>query len=154
MMALERCQVVASEYISNLRRRVLYQRICRLCCDFTARWFALFAAVDRRLPEQRRNRQHRVPCRRLRWRPGARRRQLFPSKKVKLLGPGFRDQRLERWFIRVTGVVNRNCRNCFSPPGSHTFPSCDFTDVASAINVCQPSERAAEAIAGIGQFLE
>jgi hypothetical protein len=45
-----------SKYSSNFRRWWLYLRVCDLACDFIARWFASFATVDQRLPEQRRNR--------------------------------------------------------------------------------------------------
>ena len=51
-----------SEYSSNFRRRLPYLRICRLTCDFAARWFALFAAGDPCLTEQRRNRRASAPC--------------------------------------------------------------------------------------------
>jgi hypothetical protein len=51
---LQRYWAVASEYISNFGPRVPYLRVCSLSCDFTACWFASFAAVDQRLPEQRR----------------------------------------------------------------------------------------------------
>jgi hypothetical protein len=44
-----------SEYSSNFRRWSPYLRVCRLTCDFTARWFASFAAADQPLTEQRRN---------------------------------------------------------------------------------------------------
>ena len=44
-----------SKYSSNFRLSLLYLRVCHVTCDFTARWFALFAAADPRLPEQRRN---------------------------------------------------------------------------------------------------
>jgi hypothetical protein len=36
---------------------VSHLRVCRVSWDFTDRWFALFAAVVQRLPEQRRNRR-------------------------------------------------------------------------------------------------
>jgi hypothetical protein len=48
--------VATSKYISYFRRRLAYVRVCCPACDFTARWFALFAVADQRLTEQRRNR--------------------------------------------------------------------------------------------------
>ena len=43
-----------SKYISNFWSRSPYLHEHHLTCELSARWFALVAAVDRRLPEQRR----------------------------------------------------------------------------------------------------
>jgi len=51
-----------SKYSSNLRRQLLYLRVCRLTCEFTARWYASFAVAARRLPEQRRNSRAQPAC--------------------------------------------------------------------------------------------
>ena len=48
--------VAVSKYSSNFGQRSSHLCLCPLSWGFTARWFALFAGVDRHLPEQRRNR--------------------------------------------------------------------------------------------------
>jgi hypothetical protein len=57
-----KCQggICPSEYSSNFWWQFSYLRLCHLTCDLAARWFVLFAAADRRLPEQGRNKCPRL----------------------------------------------------------------------------------------------
>jgi hypothetical protein len=46
-----------SKYGSNFGQRYPHLRVRRVTCDFTVRWFASFANVVQRLPEQARPRR-------------------------------------------------------------------------------------------------